>query len=561
MGTPPISRLSFVDGAGELLAGPREWTPEIIQVDLEPALRHRASLFCRAEKLPLSIRDHAGEERVVADWPRSGTGRYRLRLELDDRLLEETVYEVEPRKITRASYRALIDDLQSDRLPASIAISLERLGGLSGLELRPLDKTTPSGELLRLERAITGWSRHTGLAAALGAMARDPHRQLIKTEKWVAADRARRLEPVGLLRAIREPDNLDTKRRLPRRVPDVRVEHSLDVYENRLVRTFYEQVAIRLRRLHAMFVARSQLAGVEQAEELLTTLAAARREAGFLDEVSLLTHAPTRVTMVLLRRAPYRSVLERYLEFRREAYVELDQPGLDLPLDNLPRLYELWGTLQVIDVLLEEAGRFGFDSIEHRLARQIGQGVYVKLLPDGVPALTLARSEDGCSVRLTPQRTLGRASSGIHSTSFAQRPDVVVQISRPALRPRLILFDPKYKLQSEDQPAGDYAPEDASVPVGQPKKIDIDTMHAYRDAIRDRDGERVVDYAAILYPGPEVRFPPGIEALTADPSRPELLRDRVRSVLSSVIGVMPSETDSRDMVRPAEGAQDLRERA
>jgi hypothetical protein len=60
-------------------------------------------------------------------------------------------------------------------------------------------------------------------------------------------------------------------------------------------------------------------------------------------------------------------------------------------------------------------------------------------------------------------------------------------------------------------------------------------MHAYRDAIRAPDGERVVNYAAILYPRPGVRFPPGIEALTADPLQPELLRERVRSVLSAAI--------------------------
>lgn len=51
--------------------------------------------------------------------------------------------------------------------------------------------------------------------------------------------------------------------------------------------------------------------------------------------------------------------------------LELDEPSLNLPLDNLPHLYELWGTLQVIDVPLGEARNLGYDSIEHRLARQM----------------------------------------------------------------------------------------------------------------------------------------------------------------------------------------------
>jgi hypothetical protein len=189
----------------------------------------------------------------------------------------------------------------------------------------------------------------------------------------------------------------------------------------------------------------------------------------------------------------------------------------------------------VIDVVLEQARAQGYDSIEQRLVRQIGQGAYVKLLPDGAPALIARRSTDDRTVKVIPQRTFGRTSSGIRSMSFAQRPDVLVEVSGPDQPTTLFLFDPKYKLRSEEQPAGSAAEEDVSVPAGQPKKVDIDTMHAYRDAIRAPTGERVVEYAAILYPGPEVHFPPGIEALTADPLSPDLLRERVRSVIALAI--------------------------
>jgi hypothetical protein len=534
MDLPPTSRLTFVDAAGESVVGPREWTHALIQVELDPALLTRTTLFRNTEKLPLFVQQLGQSVRVLANWQRAGTGRYRLRLELDDELVEESVTEVPPTKIGTSSYQALIDDLQSGRLAASIAISLDWLGGLSGLNLRTLQDTTPTSELLRLRHAVEGYDGKTGLVVALEAIARDPHRQLIKTEEWVQAERARRLEPVGLMRALCVPDNLDRDKRLPYRVPDVRVEHSVDVYENRVVKLFSTQVGSRLHRLTAFFAESNQLAGLEQAETLAAELARALREASFLEDVSLPTHPPSRLTMVLLRRGPYRAVLERYLEFRREAYVELDDPGLNVPLDNLPHLYELWGTLQVIDVLLDQARASEYDSVEHRLARQIGRGVYIKVLPDGSPALTLRRSRDGHVVRLMPQRTFGRTTPGVRSISFSQRPDVVVEISRPDEEPVLIVCDPKYKLQSEDQPtSGEWG--DSAIPAGQPKKIDIDTMHAYRDAIRTVDGERVVHYAAILYPGPEVRYPPGIEALTADPARPGLLRQRLRSVLAEAI--------------------------
>jgi hypothetical protein len=56
----------------------------------------------------------------------------------------------------------------------------------------------------------------------------------------------------------------------------------------------------------------------------------------------------------------------------------------------------------------------------------------------------------------------------------------------------------------------------------KPKKIDIDTMHAYRDAIRDPSGLRPVRFASILYPGPTVLYGTDIAAMCARPSNTEL---------------------------------------
>jgi hypothetical protein len=110
--------------------------------------------------------------------------------------------------------------------------------------------------------------------------------------------------------------------------------------------------------------------------------------------------------------------------------------------------------------------------------------------------------------------------------SFNQIPDITVEVQHPTTPPRLYLFDPKYKLQSED--GGE--PGD-----GRPEKIDIDTMHTYRDAIRDLTGERVVEYAAILYPGPESRYGDGIEALSARPVDTASLEERLQKVLTAAL--------------------------
>src|SRR4029079_19269168 len=129
MASPPTSRLAFLDGSGAPWPSPREWMPELIEVELEPALLTRARLFRQTESLPLYVRELAGQLRVLAEWTGACTGWYRLRLELDDELSEELMCEVSPTKISPDSYRALIDDLHSDRLPASIAGAPRPLGG------------------------------------------------------------------------------------------------------------------------------------------------------------------------------------------------------------------------------------------------------------------------------------------------------------------------------------------------------------------------------------------------------------------------------------------------
>jgi hypothetical protein len=60
-------------------------------------------------------------------------------------------------------------------------------------------------------------------------------------------------------------------------------------------------------------------------------------------------------------------------------------------------------------------------------------------------------------------------------------------------------------------------------------------MHAYRDAIHDFDGVRVVRYAAILYPGTGVEYGEHVEAISARPDEPHSLRARLRAVLARAL--------------------------
>jgi len=104
---------------------------------------------------------------------------------------------------------------------------------------------------------------------------------------------------------------------------------------------------------------------------------------------------------------------------------------------------------------------------------------------------------------------------------------VAVEVRSPHSPTRVCLFDPKYKLEGEflEGESGD----------GRPKKVDIDKMHAYRDAIQDEEGRRPVRYAAILYPGPAIAYAQGLEALTAYPGLGQDLEKRIKELLGKTL--------------------------
>jgi hypothetical protein len=103
------------------------------------------------------------------------------------------------------------------------------------------------------------------------------------------------------------------------------------------------------------------------------------------------------------------------------------------------------------------------------------------------------------------------------------------------------ISDPKYKLISAASTSTvDDEGADPPQRAGAPKRIDLDAMHAYRDAIRDRDGRRVVEYAATLYPGETTIYDDGLAAIRAYPTETASLHADLRRVLTRALAVATS---------------------
>ena len=507
--------MRFLGPDGLEISVPREWEPAIIDLDVHPEGWESVRLSVNGNDMPVRVERIAGQASVLADWTRSGPGSYRVVVNKAGERQEVTV-TISSAKLGDAGLSALTEEL-TFRLPTSVAVGLQRGGGLVGINLQPPGKTTLAQELLRLRRAVDGPSGGPGLAHILPAIAIDPHRNLVTVTRWVPRERARRVPVAGITRTLTRPGNLDDQGG-PQRAIDERTEHTFDVLENRLLKLFVTEVLIRIRRLQTV----ASEGGAQDLERLETALVAAVARAPFLGEVELARQPPNRETMMMTREPRYRAMLDRYLEYHRSVWATVAEPALDAPLEQVPLLYELWGTLLVVDAVVAEAVEAGHRVVHQRVVRRAPGALFVEVVPSGRSLVELQHRETGERIVVTAQRSFG-ASGEYRSVSLSQRPDVTVEIRRQSGASEFVVFDPKYKLVADDEGSG------------TPVKADVDKMHAYRDAIRGPGDSHVVRFAATLYPGQSIWYGQDLAALGAQPDRPSGFIEEARSVLRRIL--------------------------
>lgn len=530
MASPPISNLAFHTLAFGKLVHPREWQPALVEILRPPESWRRLKLTLQGKAQPLRLECRDGRDVILTNWEHSSAGRYRLCLFEDDTLVDDVTINVLPEKISQEGFEALLDELEND-LPTSIAVGLNRLGGLAGVKLQTARRErTVEQEFLHVERALEGVPGRPGLREVLSAIAQDPHKILKTISVWSKTERARRPISSELIQVVGRPDNMMDDHR-PKQVVDGRVEHSFDVVENRLVKLFTLQVKGRLRRLLRLTHISKNRSLAARIEDLHRGLERAKNAASFMGQVTLPALPPTTLTMAMLKRPPYRAALEGWLDFNRYQTIRLNLPALDAPLENVPLLYESWGTLRVINSVLAFAADCGFRCERHQLVKRTAEEFLVHVLPDGVPALDLYHPKTHSSMHVVPQQSYGQTGDekDIKSVSYKQKPDVSVRIIDGDGAVHIILFDAKYKLDGEEL-------TNSSGVADKPLKADIDKMHAYKDAIRGSNNEPVVTYAAILYPGSEdCDFGGIVGALSAVPGKSDALEERIRNVLARVV--------------------------
>lgn len=497
-----LNNLSFYSLNGEPLQAPLEWQAAWLLLENLNPERDAVDLRLQNQPLALQRQQVNGVWRWSANWPRCGAGHYALSLNGCSQIIS-----VLPRKITPAAFSQLLEDL-SQKLTPAVALALQNGGAWTAVNVQTGRSDTLSERLNRVRRAIDGDAKITGLRQLMPLLARQPQHGLQTQMGWRKRELARRPLAAQWAQQLRAA-NLDAEQR-PLHVLDQSYSMTFDVAENRLLKGYLQQLQQALRRLQGL--ARGQQVAWQAPLEALQSFVQDAQNRAFLQSVSMPPQMPNTHSEVFRRHPVYRALLKNYLYYQRgiRASLDLHCPALDAPLENLPKLYQLWCSLQVIVCVLEFAVEAGYQVIKQNFCRRGRQAWYVEVLPHGQSVLELRQAHTGRHLRLIPEPSYRR-----ESVSFLQRPDLALEITQADGRLAIYVFDAKYKLDSE---------------AARPQKVDIDKMHAYRDAIRPQ-GQAAVRYAAILYPGAWQTYDAGLQALSADPAQPERLRQSVLAVL------------------------------
>jgi large subunit ribosomal protein MRP49 len=328
------------------------------------------------------------------------------------------------------------------------------------------------------------------------------------------------------------PRTASGKSRVPRSLPATSTVATRDMYEHRVLLRLLDELAWRcdfVRQELTREVAwrtSSQVSSAVQHElkEWSDRVRAAGRliercrDADVLEGVTPL--AEWKGPSERMRRDPrYRKIGELWRMVHGEPFVALRSPAYDLPVDDLPALYEQWCLLEVAHTLVSMG-----EPIEHELFEMedhdgtAGRRIAWRVRLRGDRPLLRIRCAEGAELDLTYQRRF-RALEG-HERGFgsldpfARIPDIVIGLSRPGQPPALLVFDAKYRVADNGG-----IPEEA-----------LGDAYTYLAAL-GHEGRQVCRGVFLLFPGSESFEQGAVGAFRLLPGQTGALRATIERVL------------------------------
>lgn len=431
--------------------------------------------------------------------PQNTTGQFTLTLQATapDGSVEtlHTTLDVVPGKIDQQRYAWLLEDIQ--RLAHGVAYALAYSSAGATL-LAPLTTDEPPGRSL-LEEYCSFYEQRIGmLERVVTQLARQHGTTLRPQQERILLEQTRDLASV---------DVAALGRSLAMQAQDVVQRQSTataDTYENRVLKHVLNEC---WRRLHAIATAAAHQAESGQHSPILTTIAErsrtlarrlqALRSVPFLADVGMVAqfHGPTHA----MRHNPlYRQVYQCWQELRQYPTLTVASPLFQLPIHDLPLLYESWCVLQVAAILLElpdgevqQQHLFTGSSPGATASQQHLSLTCTLALTADTPMLVLDWQEWRLRLRYHPRyrpfmtsrptgdRALGSLDRHTHV------PDLALECERPGHPPALLVLDAKYRLDAQGG-----VPADA-----------LADAYTYLGGIGLPTGTRATQAAVLLYPG------------------------------------------------------------
>lgn len=483
-----------------------------------------------------------GDARWRWAWnPGAAVGRHTLRLAMfvDSAQRDERQWRllVAPGKIDSEQYLAILEDVK--RLAPALVRSLA--GAAVGSQPGRGDGTPR----LWFDDAMALFgSSFDQFEQAVRRILAHPPSTLERDNERVLLGQARDLSAAALQRAVQgdleaaPPDAAPHVQRLMRPeggvLPGTVVQESsrdtYDTAEHRLLKRTLERLRGRARRCADRAqreIARLDAVAPDSSRAARAHAIAARCEqcaqrlAGllaepFFEQVTTLRQTPM-VTPLIRRDPAYRQVYRMWRALHQQLVVDPGAP-FDLPVVDLPLLYERWCVLQVVEALLNlgieayscallvppaddaDAWSFNLQRDEPLLiATWNGWTLRLRYQPQYRP-ISHGRNDDP----RPPERRLSLSQAADDSPLVSldrhmRIPDIAIELVRPDHPPRVIVLDAKYRLDAD----GRGVPADA-----------LAEAYAYAGSI-GISGKPAVAAALILYPGTgdAERYPGGAGAV------------------------------------------------
>ncbi|MBN2796639.1 MAG: DUF2357 domain-containing protein [Clostridia bacterium] len=495
-----------------------EWSPVVVGVNIKKEYWFDAIVYLNGKEVISSVKKVNNNVLLVVSLGRLSAGGYVLSVREGANYFEIS-FTINPKKISYNSFKVMIEQIVTI-LPMDIAISMSDLGGLSGNKISKYEYMTIAQFYHLLRDLLYGTTTQLGIYDLLHKIKNKPHNELDKIKKNVNRDKAKHTSNQHIINAMRRSSNLDTAF-LPRKVVDMRIVHDYDVIENQIVKRYillFQKKATLVKEILQLLGDNSS---VEEIEAELGKITRLYNTLEFMRNVSDIKKFNSRPTMVQKKNRAYRDALQGYLSLNKTILMNLDDDRLLTPLENTPYLYQVWGTLITIKSFMEILNELGYTIKKQEVIKIENQESNICALSNGTSIIEAYNEGYQILVRMYTEKSYTKYSD-IKSVSFTQRPDVSVEIFRKE-KTGLLIIDPKYKLTLDN--SLDVEIERDS----KPKKIDIDKMHAYSDSIRV-SGERVVEYAAIIYPGETQSYTENLEALKGYPGSDDELILKLKDI-------------------------------